>query len=157
MYDIEVKNIDGESISLSHYRGKVLLIVNVASECGFTPQYKGLEELYEAYKERGFHILAFPCNQFRGQEPKHNDAIKIFCQEVYKITFDLFAKIDVNGEHASPLYSFLKQEQSGLFNSDIKWNFTKFLVDRDGKVVERFAPLTKPKRLKKSIEKLLEG
>ena len=156
IYDFNVKTIDNEEISLSKYKGKVLLIVNVASECGFTPQYFGLERLYRDYKERGFMVLGFPSNQFGEQEPASNEKIKFFCQENYDVTFDMFQKIDVNGQNESKLYTFLKKEQGGfLWIDSIKWNFTKFLVDREGNIVERFAPSTKPKNLVQSIEKLL--
>ena len=156
IYDFSVKSIDGEEVLLSKYKGTVLLIVNVASECGFTPQYEGLEKLYREYKDRGFNVLAFPSNQFSKQEPGSNEEIKFFCHENYDVTFDMFSKIDVNGDNASPLYKYLKKEQGGfLWMDSIKWNFTKFLVDREGNIVERFAPTTKPKDIKNSIEKLL--
>lgn len=155
-YDFSVKNIDSKEISMSEYRGKVLLIVNVASECGFTPQYEGLEKLYQTYKEEGFEVLGFPSNQFGKQEPASNQKIKFFCQGTYDVHFDMFSKIDVNGEAADPLYNYLKREQGGLLWMDsIKWNFTKFLIDREGNVIDRFAPSTKPKSIKESIEKLL--
>lgn len=157
IYDFNVRDIDGKEISLRKYKGEVLLIVNVASECGFTPQYKGLEELYQTFKERGFMVLGFPSNQFGEQEPASNEAIKFFCKSRYDVHFDMFAKIDVNGENEAPLYTFLKKEQKGfLWIKNIKWNFTKFLVDRDGNVVERFAPMTKPQSLLKKIDKLLQ-
>ena len=156
IYDFEVKDIDGNSISMSRYKGKVLLIVNVASECGFTPQYDGLETLYKEYKDKGFMVLGFPSNQFMHQEPASNEKIKVFCQGTYHITFDMFSKIDVNGDDASPLYKYLKKEQGGfLWIDSIKWNFTKFLIDRDGNVVDRYAPSTKPEDIKGDIEKLL--
>ena len=155
-YDFSVKNIDSKEISMSEYRGKVLLIVNVASECGFTPQYEGLEKLYQVYKEQGFEVLGFPSNQFGKQEPASNKKIKFFCQGTYDVHFDMFSKIDVNGENADPLYNYLKREQGGLLWMDsIKWNFTKFLVDREGNIVDRYAPSTKPASIKESIEKLL--
>jgi len=156
IYDFNVKDIDGKSVSLSKYKGKVLLIVNVASECGFTPQYEGLEKLYEKYKDQGFMVLGFPCNQFREQEPKSNSEIKFFCHGTYHVTFDMFSKIDVNGDNANPLYKFLKDQQGGFLTDSIKWNFTKFLVDRDGKVVDRYAPLTKPASIEEDIVKLLK-
>ena len=156
IYDFDVTDIDGKTISMSKYKGKVLLIVNVASECGFTPQYAGLEKLYEKYKDDGFMVLGFPCNQFREQESKSNKEIKFFCQGSYDVQFDMFSKVEVNGANASPLYKFLKQEQGGFMWMDsIKWNFTKFLVARDGKVVDRYAPITKPKDIEADIEKLL--
>ncbi len=157
IYDFNVKTIDGDEISLSKYRGKVLLIVNVASECGFTSQYEGLQKLYSEYADEGFMVLGFPSNQFGEQEKGSNEKIKFFCQGTYDITFDMFAKIDVNGVDADPLYKFLKEEQGGFLGMDsIKWNFTKFLVDRDGNIVDRYASMTKPKELKKDIEKLLK-
>lgn len=154
LYDFKVEDIDGKTISLGDYKGKILLIVNVASECGFTPQYTQLQELYERYKDDGFSILAFPCNQFRNQEPKSNQEIKIFCEGSYKVTFDLFAKIDVNAKNQSPLYKFLKEQQGGFLSDDIKWNFTKFLVDREGDVIKRYAPMTNPLKIAKDIELL---
>ena len=157
IYDFSVKTIDGKEISMSEYKGKVLLIVNVASECGFTPQYAGLEKLYQAYKEQGFEVLGFPSNQFGKQEPDGDDKIKFFCQGTYDVHFDMFSKIDVNGENADPLYNYLKRKQGGLLWMDsIKWNFTKFLVDREGNIVDRYAPSTKPESIKESIEKLLK-
>jgi len=155
LYDFDVETIDSKKVSLSTYKNKVLLIVNVASECGFTPQYKELQELYERYNSKGFEILAFPCNQFRNQEPKSNGEIKIFCQENYNVTFDLFAKIDVNGENAVPLYKFLKEQQGGFLTDEIKWNFTKFLIDKEGNVLKRYAPITNPSNIAKDIEKFL--
>lgn len=156
IYDFSVKNINGKEVSLTKYKGKVLLIVNVASECGLTYQYKGLEKLFEKYKKKGFMVLAFPSNQFSNQEPGTNKEIQFFCQETYGVHFDMFSKIDVNGEDAIPLYKYLKKEQGGFlwFNS-IKWNFTKFLIDKKGKVIQRYAPSTNPKALEKEIENLL--
>jgi len=157
IYDFKVTTIDAQEISMSEYKGKVLLIVNVASECGFTPQYKGLEELYQTYKEQGFMVLSFPSNQFGEQEKGSDEKIKFFCQGTYDVHFDMFSKIDVNGENASPLYKYLKKEQGGfLWIDSIKWNFTKFLVDREGNIVDRFAPSTKPQSIKEDIEKLLK-
>jgi glutathione peroxidase len=156
IYNFNVETINGEVISLEKYRGKVLLIVNVASECGFTSQYEGFEKLYQTYKERGFMVLGFPSNQFGKQEPGTNEKIKFFCEGTYDVHFDMFAKIDVNGESTSPLYMHLKKEQGGLLWMDsIKWNFTKFLVDVNGAVVDRYAPSTKPADIAKDIEKLL--
>lgn len=156
-YDIKVKGIGGAEISLNDYKGKVLLIVNTASGCGFTPQYKGLEDLYRKYGPDKFALLGFPCNQFGNQEPGSEDEIKSFCEVNYNVTFPLFSKIDVNGENASPLYSYLKREKGGLFSSDIKWNFTKFLVNKEGKVVKRFAPVVKPEKIESYITNLLKG
>ena len=157
IYDFNVKTIDGQEISMSEYKGKVLLIVNVASECGFTSQYEGLEKLYQTYKEQGFMVLGFPSNQFGEQEKGTNEKIKFFCQGTYDVHFDMFCKIDVNGEDADPLYKFLKDKRGGFFGMDsIKWNFTKFLVDREGNIVDRYASITKPKEIKKDIESLLK-
>ncbi len=156
IYDFNVTTIDLNEISMSGYKGKVLLVVNVASECGFTPQYEGLEKLYQEYKEEDFMVLGFPSNQFGEQEKGSEEKIKFFCQGTYDVHFDMFSKIDVNGENADPLYKFLKKEQGGFMWMDsIKWNFTKFLVDRDGNVVDRYAPSTKPKSLKSDIERVL--
>ncbi len=145
----------GEERRLADYRGKVLLIVNVASKCGFTPQYKGLQALYEKFQPRGFEILAFPCDQFGHQEPGSDAEIATFCNDTYGVTFPLFAKIEVNGKNAHPLYVWLKQQQGGLLGNGIKWNFTKFLVDRAGTVRARFAPTTKPESLARDVAELL--
>lgn len=157
IYDFEVKTINGGTTSLSTYTDQVILIVNVASKCGFTPQYEGLEALYQKYKDQGFVILGFPCNQFASQEPGSEAEIENFCKLNYGVTFPMFAKIDVNGENTHPLYSYLKSEKSGFMGSEsIKWNFTKFLIDRQGNVVDRYASATKPESLEKDIEKLLQ-
>jgi len=155
IHDFTAKSLAGEDIPLKRFEGQVLLIVNTASACGFTPQYKGLEALHQAFAPRGFSVLGFPCNQFGGQEP--GDAVEIgeFCTSNYTITFPMFAKIDVNGGNTHPLYDYLKNAKSGLLGSSIKWNFTKFLVDRSGKVVARRAPTARPEGLKKEIEALL--
>jgi glutathione peroxidase len=174
IYDYTVKKADGKEVSLRVYEGKVLLIVNTATGCGFTPQYEGLEKLYKKYKDRGFEILDFPCNQFLNQAPGTNEEIVNFCKTNYNTSFETFAKIEVNGENADPLYKFLKQEApkdidngqmeglrqklKGKFSveeNEIQWNFTKFLIDRDGKVVGRFAPTVSPEDLETHIEKLL--
>jgi glutathione peroxidase len=156
IYDIAVDDIHGKHQKLDQYQGKVLLIVNVASECGFTPQYKGLEALYAKLHPRGFEILGFPCNQFGAQEPGSEAEIAQFCERNYGVTFPLFAKIEVNGAAAAPLYQYLKKEKPGLLGSEaIKWNFTKFLVDRKGTVVERYAPNTEPEAIAVDIERLL--
>ncbi|PHS58832.1 MAG: glutathione peroxidase [Sulfurimonas sp.] len=156
IYDFKVKTIDSQEISMLKYKDKVLLIVNVASECTFTPQYKGLEELYLKYKDRGFMILGFPSNQFGEQEPGSEKKIKYFCEATYNVSFDLFSKIDVNGKNATPLYKYLKKEKGGfLWMDSIKWNFTKFLIDSNGKVIKRYAPYTKPMDIKDDIEALL--
>ena len=156
IYDIEVKDIQGEEFTLERYRGKVLLIVNVASACGFTPQYAGLEELHDRYRDRGLVILGFPCNQFGGQEPGSEEEIQTFCRLTYGVSFPLFSKIDVNGPNSHPLYTFLKAAKPGIMGSEaIKWNFTKFLVDREGRVVGRFDSTKKPESLQEHIESLL--
>lgn len=155
IYDHIVQDSQGKDLSLKDYQGKVLLIVNTASKCGFTKQYAGLQALYEKYRDRGFEILAFPCNQFGHQEPGTNQEIQNFCTDLFSVTFPVMAKIDVNGEGESPLYTDLKKSQGGLLGSAIKWNFTKFLVDRQGRVVGRFAPTTKPQDLEEDIEKIL--
>lgn len=156
IYDFQVKTIDGEIISMSKYRGKVLLIVNVASKCGFTKQYEGLENLFEKYKDKDFMVLGFPSNQFANQEPESDEKIKEFCSLTYDVKFDMFSKIDVNGENESPLYTFLKSSQKGILGTeDIKWNFTKFLIDKNGNVVDRFAPTTTPESIEEDILKLL--
>ena len=156
IYDFNVTTIDGENISMAKYKGRVLLIVNVASKCGFTPQYEGLEELYQEYKDDGFMVLGFPSNQFSDQEPASNKKIKFFCQSSYDVHFDMFSKANVNGDKAMPLFKYLKKEQGGFLTDAIKWNFTKFLVNRDGKVVDRFSSTTKPKEISRSIRKLLK-
>ncbi|ACF02644.1 Glutathione peroxidase [Rhodopseudomonas palustris TIE-1] len=155
IYDFTAKSLAGKDVALKEFEGKVLLIVNTASACGFTPQYKGLEALQETYGPRGFSVLGFPCNQFGAQEPGDEALIAQFCSTNYGVTFPMFAKIDVNGAGAHPLYKFLKDEKGGLLGSAIKWNFTKFLVDRSGRVVSRHAPTTTPEALSKEIETLL--
>ena len=153
--EFEVKQADGSMSDLSEYQGKVLLIVNTASKCGFTPQYAGLEKLHQEYADQGFEVLAFPCNQFGNQEPGDAEEIKNFCTLNYDVSFPLMAKIDVNGKDTDPLWKYLKSEKSGLLGARIKWNFTKFLVDRDGKVTGRYGPAVKPEQLKSDIEALL--
>lgn len=159
VFDFSARLLDGAEISLDRFRGRVLLIVNTASQCGFTPQYAGLEALYRAYNGRGLEILGFPSNQFGQQEPGSAEEIGTFCRKNYGVSFPIFAKIDVNGPHAHPLYRFLKQKKPGIFGivglSGIRWNFTKFLAGREGNVVARFAPSTKPKALVPAIERLL--
>lgn len=155
-YSIELRDIDGATTTLERYAGRVLLIVNVASKCGFTPQYAGLEALYRQYHVRGFEVLGFPCDQFGHQEPGNEAEIKNFCSLNYEVSFPLFAKIDVNGADTHPLYQYLKQQQPGVLGTEaIKWNFTKFLVDGHGKVVKRYAPNDKPEDLAADIEALL--
>lgn len=155
IYDFKVTNNKGEEVSLDRYKGKVLLIVNTATGCGFTPQYKGLEELYKKYKAEGLEILDFPCNQFGHQAPGSDQDIDSFCTLKYDTTFPRFRKIDVNGENASPLYKWLKKEKGGIFGNAIKWNFTKFLVSRNGKVVGRYSPTTPPAKIEGKIKELL--
>lgn len=155
IYDFVVKNNKGEDVKLEKYKGKVLLIVNTATKCGFTPQYDGLEALFEKYHHDGFEILDFPCNQFANQAPENDQEIDSFCALNFGTKFDRFQKIDVNGENEEPLYTFLKKEEGGILGGKIKWNFTKFLIDRNGNVVKRFAPTTKPEKIEKDIERLL--
>jgi glutathione peroxidase len=156
LYDMSADRLQGGVQALSDYAGKVLLIVNTASQCGFTPQYEGLEALYKRYQARGLVVLGFPCNQFGGQEPGSADEIAGFCEKNYGVSFPMFARIDVNGDNAHPLFRHLKQSARGLLGSEgIKWNFTKFLIDRDGRVVKRFAPGTAPAALASDIEALL--
>ncbi|MED1802464.1 glutathione peroxidase [Brevibacillus porteri] len=155
LYDIAVKTISGEEKTLAAFKGHVLLIVNVASQCGLTPQYKGLQELYERYQDKGLVVLGFPCNQFAGQEPGTEEEIATFCDRNYSVTFPLFAKIDVNGPNTHPLYQYLKEHAPGEENQDIEWNFAKFLVDKDGQVVKRISARTQPEELISAIESLL--
>lgn len=156
IYDCGIKTMDGQDKLLGDYKGKVLLIVNTASKCGFTPQYQDLEDLYRRYKDRGFVVLAFPCNQFGHQEPGSESEIQQFCTTRYDVSFPVFAKIEVNGANTHPLYRYLKNEKSGVLGTKaIKWNFTKFLVDRSGHVVRRYAPADKPESLTGDIEQLL--
>ncbi len=156
IYDFKANGLDGKPIDLAQYQGKVLLIVNTASECGFTPQYKGLEAVYEQFKDRGVVVLGFPCNQFGGQEPGGSEEIGSFCERNFGVTFPLFEKVEVNGDSAHPLFEHLKEKAPGLLGSKaIKWNFTKFLVQKDGTVFGRYAPTTKPEEMMADIEKLL--
>lgn len=156
LYDIDIVTIHKEKTTLSPYKGEVMLIVNTASKCGFTPQFEGLEKLYKTYKDRGFVVLGFPCNQFAGQEPLNEMQIENFCRLDYGVTFPMFAKIDVNGDNTHPLYRHLKQSAPGILGSEaIKWNFTKFLIDRNGKVIGRYAPATSPEAIEEDIKKLL--
>ena len=155
-YEFEAVDIDGNNVPLADYRGKALLIVNVASKCGFTPQYTGLEKLWQDYRERGLVVLGFPCDQFGNQEPGNEEEIKNFCSLTYEVDFPMFAKIEVNGANTHPLWKWLKKEKGGLLGIDaIKWNFTKFLVGRDGKPLKRYAPTDKPESLTGDIEKAL--
>lgn len=155
IYDFTVKDVKGNDVSLADYKGKVLLIVNTATGCGFTPQYDGLQALYEKYEAHGLAILDFPCNQFGNQAPGTEEEIVSFCKGRFGITFPQFAKIEVNGENESPLYTYLKSQKGGVLGSKIKWNFTKFLIDREGNVVERFAPTVTPENMEAKIKELL--
>ena len=154
IYDFTVKAQDGSDVSLDDYKGKVLLIVNTATGCGFTPQYDGLQDLYEKYQEKGFEILDFPCNQFANQAPGSEERIVNFCQSRYGVTFRQFSKIKVNGANEAPLYTFLKSQKGDKLGSRIKWNFTKFLVDRDGNVAQRFGPTITPEKIEDKIKEL---
>ena len=154
-YGLEAKNMNGQMIKMEQYKGNVVLVVNTASKCGLTPQFKELEELYQTYHSKGLEILGFPCNQFAKQDSGSNQEIQEFCQLNYGVTFNMFEKIEVNGAHAHPIYRYLKQEVKGLFGSEIKWNFTKFLIDRDGNVIKRYAPTVKPSKIANDIEILL--
>lgn len=156
-YDFSANDIYGESVSMEGYKGKVVLIVNTASKCGLTPQFKDLEELYKDYKGSGLEILGFPCNQFANQEAGSNEEIQEFCLLNYGVTFNMYEKIDVNGDNAHPLYNYLKSQSKSIFGQDIKWNFTKFLIDAEGRVIKRYAPTTSPRKIRKDIEKLLHN
>lgn len=156
VYTFKGVNMQGKEVALSDYQGKVLLIVNTASKCGFTPQFKGLESLYQQYKDKGLEILGFPCNQFGHQDPGSNDEISQFCELNYGVTFPMFQKVDVNGDSAHPLFKYLKTQAPGLLGTQaIKWNFTKFLVDKNGKVVDRYAPTDTPEKIAKDVARLL--
>ena len=155
VYDYTMKSAQGEEVSLAQYKGKVLLIVNTATGCGFTPQYEGLEKLYKAYADQGFVVLDFPCNQFGNQAPGSDSEIVSFCKLKYDVSFPQFSKIEVNGANAAPLYTYLKSQKGGLLTKDIKWNFTKFLIDREGHVVERYAPTVEPEKIEEAIKALL--
>lgn len=154
-YDFEAERLDGTIESMSTYRGKTVIVVNTASKCGLTPQYEGLENLYRTYKSQGLVILGFPCNQFGNQEPGNADEIQEFCQLNYGVSFPMFAKIEVNGKNTHPIFKYLKSELGGLLGSDIKWNFTKFVIDKDGKPVKRFAPITTPESMEDYITGIL--
>jgi len=155
IYDYKARSLQGKEVALDEFRGKVVVVVNTASKCGFTPQYAGLEQLYEKYKDQGLVVLGFPCNQFGNQEPGSAKEIQEGCLVNYGVSFRMFEKIDVNGKSEHPLYTFLKEKQPGILGSKIKWNFTKFLIDRNGNPVKRFAPITKPEKMEKDILKLL--
>jgi glutathione peroxidase len=154
-YQFTAKSLQGKEIVMETYKGKTVLIVNTASKCGFTPQFEGLEKLYQKYKDKGFVILGFPCNQFANQEPGDEKSIAEGCLLNYGVTFPMFSKIEVNGENAHPVYKYLKKELNGVFGSKIKWNFTKFLIDADGKPVKRFSPSTTPEKIDKYLERFL--
>jgi len=154
-YAFEATTLQGKKISMQEYKGKTVLVVNTASKCGLTPQYEGLENLYRKYQEKDFVVLGFPCNQFANQEPGDEASIADFCQFNYGVTFPMFAKVDVNGDSAHPLFKYLKKELGGWFGSKIKWNFTKFLIDAHGKPIKRFSPTTKPDKIGKYLEKLI--
>ena len=155
IYDYVVKDGKGNDVAMKDYEGKVLLIVNTATGCGFTPQYEGLEKLYETYNKEGLEILDFPCNQFGNQAPGNAEEIHEFCTLHYNTTFPQFAKIEVNGKNEDPLYTYLKSQKKGILSGNIKWNFTKFLVDREGNVIKRFAPTDTPEKIEKDIKELL--
>jgi glutathione peroxidase len=157
LYDFKATDIDGKEVDLSDLQGKVALVVNTASKCGFTPQYEGLEELQRTYGDQGLVVLGFPCDQFAHQEPGDEEEIKSFCSLNYDVTFPMFAKVDVNGDDAHPLFRWLREEKGGVLGDRVKWNFTKFLIGRDGEVVKRYAPTTKPEKLGSDIEAALEG
>lgn len=158
IYDFKVKDSKGEEVSLSNYKEKVIIVVNTASACGYTPQYKDLQALYEEYKEEGLVVLGFPCNQFMNQEPGSNEEIQSFCELNFGVTFPIFGKIEVNGEKADPLFKYLSKKAPGIMGlKSIKWNFTKFIIDKKGEVIERFAPQTNPQEMKSTIEKLLKA
>ena len=155
IYDFQVKKANGEMQSLKEYEGKTLLIVNTASKCGLTPQFEGLQKLYEQYKEQGLEILGFPCDQFNNQEYDNIEETTQFCQRNYGVSFPIFAKIDVNGDNEDPLFTYLKEQKKGVLSSKIKWNFTKFLVDTNGQVIERYAPTTEPAKIENDLQKWL--
>lgn len=157
LHDFTATAIDGQATDLSQFEGKVVLVVNTASQCGFTPQYQGLQQLHDTYAERGFTVLGFPCDQFGGQEPGEDAEIAGFCERNFGVTFPLFSKVEVNGDGAHPIYQWLRDQKGGLMGSKIKWNFTKFLVGKDGRVIDRYAPTTKPEKISGDIEKALAG
>ncbi|MEQ8702396.1 MAG: glutathione peroxidase [Phaeodactylibacter sp.] len=154
-YDFEAQQLNGTTVKMDEYKGKTVIVVNTASKCGLTPQYEGLEKLYQKYREEGLVILGFPCNQFANQEPGDAEDIQEFCELNYGVSFPMFSKIEVNGEGAHPLYKYLKSSLKGLFGQKIRWNFTKFVIDKNGKPVKRFAPVTKPEKMESAIKKLL--
>ncbi len=155
IYEFNAETMDGSSQALSDYQGQVLLVVNTASKCGFTPQFEGLETLYQEYKDQGLTVIGFPCNQFGSQDPGSNDEIGAFCQKNYGVSFPMMAKVDVNGKDADPIFNWLKDQKGGVLTDGIKWNFTKFLIGRDGQVIDRYAPTTKPEAIKDDVTKAL--
>ena len=157
LQDFSATTLDGAPVDLSAYAGKVVLVVNTASQCGFTPQYEGLQKLHESYGEQGLVVLGFPCDQFGHQEPGSEEEIGAFCQKNYGVTFPMMSKVEVNGDDAHPLYQWLRKEKGGLLGGKIKWNFTKYLVGRDGQVIDRYAPTTKPEKISGDIEKALKA
>ncbi len=157
LHDHHATAIDGADVDLATYDGKVVLVVNTASQCGFTPQFEGLQQLQESYAEQGFSVLGFPCNQFREQDPGDDASIKTFCESSFGVSFPMFSKVDVNGDDAHPVYAWLRSEKGGMMGDKIKWNFTKFLVGKDGQVIKRYAPTTKPEKLTGDIEKALQA
>ncbi|GAA4687785.1 glutathione peroxidase [Nocardioides nanhaiensis] len=157
LHDFTATAIDGQATDLSAFQGQVVLVVNTASQCGFTPQYQGLQQLHDTYAGQGFTVLGFPCDQFGGQEPGEDAEIAGFCERNFGVTFPLFSKVEVNGDGAHPIYQWLRDQKGGLMGSKIKWNFTKFLVGKDGQVIDRYAPTTKPEKISKDIEKALAG
>lgn len=154
-HDFSIKTPQGKELSMASFKGKVVLVVNTATKCGLAPQFDGLEKLHQTYKDKGLVVLGFPCNQFQNQEPETNDTMEESCRINFGVTFQLTEKIDVNGENTHPIYAYLKKEKGGFLGSKIKWNFTKFLINKEGKVVERYAPTTKPAKIEKDIERLL--
>ena len=157
LHDHHATAIDGSDVDLATYDGKVVLVVNTASQCGFTPQFEGLQNLQESYADDGFSVLGFPCNQFREQDPGDDASIKTFCESSFGVTFPMFSKVDVNGDDAHPVYQWLRSEKGGMMGDKIKWNFTKFLVGKDGQVIKRYAPTTKPEKITGDIEKALKA
>lgn len=155
IYDFNAKDLSGNEVDFAQFKDKVLLIVNTASKCGFTPQFEGLEELHQSYKDQGLVVIGFPCNQFGSQDPGSNEEIGAFCQQNYGVSFLMMEKVDVNGDNEHPLYTWLKKQEGGFLTDGIKWNFTKFLINRQGEVVDRYAPTTKPKAIESEIVKLL--
>ncbi|MCX2745531.1 glutathione peroxidase [Mangrovivirga sp. M17] len=156
-YELEAENINGQKVSMSEFEGKAVVVVNTASKCGLTPQYEGLEKLYEKYKDNGLVILGFPCNQFAGQEPGNENDIQEFCQLNYGVSFPMFSKVDVNGSGTHPVFKYLKSELGGFLGSKIKWNFTKFVIDKNGKPIKRFSPTTKPEKMEATIKSVLKS